>query len=71
MLKYWRYYELRFLWCVAEKSWTNGVCLSVCPSILARGARTAGQIGTGETPFDVPERQKDDGNNDSVAGATW
>ena len=47
------------------------VCLSVCPSILAHGARTAGQIGTGEAPFDAPERRKDNGNNGSVAGTTW
>ena len=72
MLKHWRYYELIFLWCVAEEVGPMVfVCLSVCPSILARGAPTAGQIGTGDTPFDAPERRKDDGNNDSVAGTTW
>ena len=45
--------------------------MSVCPSILANGARTAGLIGTGEGPFDAPERRKDDGANRGVIGTTW
>ena len=66
-----------FLWWVAEKSWANGVCVcvcfyvSVCPSILAPGAGTGGRIGTGEAPFDAPERRKDDGANRGTIGETW
>ena len=37
------------------------VCLYVCASIFACGARTAGPIGTGKYSFDAPERRKDDG----------
>ena len=46
-------------------------CLSVCSSILARGTRTGGRIGTGEASFDVPEQRKDDGANRRAIGATW
>ena len=62
-----------FLCWVAEKRWANGVCVSVfvCPSILAPGARKAGQIGTGEAPFDAPEWRKDDGANRGAIGGTW
>ena len=42
----------------------------VCPSIFAPGAQTAGPIGTGEAPFDAPERRKDDGANCRVIGGT-
>ena len=45
-------------------------CLSVCPSILSLGARTAGRIGTGEAQFDAPEQRKDDGGNRRVIGTT-
>ena len=51
------------------------VCLSVClcvrSSILAPGARMAGQIGTGEAPFEALERRKDDGANRGAIDATW
>ena len=47
------------------------VCLSMCQSILAPGARTAGLIATGEAPFHTLEQQKDDGINCGVMGATW
>ena len=45
--------------------------MSVCPSIWAPGAKTAGPIGTGETPFDALERWKDAGANRKAIGATW
>ena len=51
-----------FLWWVAVKSWPDRVsdclCLYVCPSIFESGEKTAGPIGTGETPFDTPEGGK-------------
>ena len=47
------------------------VCLSVCLSILAPGGQTAGPIGTGEAPFDAPERRKDDGANSGAIGGKW
>ena len=61
-----------FLWWVAEKSWFHGICgcVSVCPSILAPGARTAGPIGTGVGSFDATERWKDDGANCKAICAT-
>ena len=34
---------------------------SVCPRIFVFGAQMAGPIGTGEAPFDAPERRADDG----------
>ena len=33
------------------------VCMHVCSSIFASGARTAGRIGTGEYSFDPPKRR--------------
>ena len=67
-----------FLWWVAgEKLAGRCLCvcmyvgMSVCPSIFASGARTAGPIGTGEYPFDAPERRKDDGNGLGPIGCTW
>ena len=47
------------------------MCLSARSSILAPGAQTAGLIGTGEAPFDVPERRKDDGASRGAIDATW
>ena len=46
------------------------VCVSVCPSVLARGAQTAGPIGTGVAPFDAPIRRNDDGADLGSVGAT-
>ena len=45
--------------------------MSVCPSILASGARTAGLIGTDEYLFDVPERWKNDGASCGPIGCAW
>ena len=45
--------------------------MSVCPSILASGARAAGRIGTGKALFDVPERRKDNGASCGPIAATW
>ena len=59
-----------FLWWVAEKKFGQW-CLCVYSSILVPGAGTGGRIGTGETPFNAPERRKDAGNNRGVIGATW
>ena len=62
-----------FLWWVAEKKVGSVVFVrvSVCSSISASGARSAGPIETGEAPFDAPERRKDDGANRGVIGTTW
>ena len=63
-----------FLWWVAGKKQSGRclcVCMYVCPSIFASGARTAGWIGTGEYSFDAPERRKDDGNSFGPIGCTW
>ena len=37
----------------------------------ASEVRTAGPIGTGETPFDAPERRTDDGANFGAIDAAW
>ena len=47
------------------------VCLCVCSSIFAPGARTAELIGTSGISFDAPEQRKDDGANRGAIGATW
>ena len=47
------------------------VRLSVCSSILATGARTAGLIRTGEHSFDAPERRKDDGTGCGPIRCAW
>ena len=61
-----------FLWWVAENVvYMVFVCLSVYPSILAPGSRTAGAIGTEEAPFDAQERWKDDGANREAINGTW
>ena len=56
---------------VKEMELAGPVCVYVCPSIFASGARTAGRIGTGEYSFDAPERRKDDGNSFELIGCTW
>ena len=61
-----------FLWWVAKKVGSMVfVRVSVCPSILAPGARTDGLNGTGEAPFDAPEPRKDDGANRRAISAKW
>ena len=45
--------------------------MSVCPSILAYGARTAGRIGTDKYSFDAKERLKNDGNGFELIGFMW
>ena len=47
------------------------VCVHVCPSIFASGARTAGRIRTGGYPFDAPERREDDEISFGPIGCTW
>ena len=47
------------------------VCLSVCPSIFAFGARTASWIGKGEYSFNAPERRKDNDSDFGPIGCTW
>ena len=43
----------------------------MCSAIFASVARTAFPIGTGESPFDAPERQTDNGAVFGAIGATW
>ena len=43
----------------------------MCSNIIGIGARTAGPIGTGEAPFDVPEQRKDYDGNFRVTGGIW
>ena len=66
-----------FLRWVAEKSWPDRVCQSVCvcvcvcPSISGNSARSAGPIGTGVAPMDAPKRRNDNGAGRGSAGGTW
>ena len=47
------------------------VCMYVCPSIFASGARTVGRIGTGEYSLYANEKRKNDGNDFGPIGCTW
>ena len=66
-----------------KNSWADGVCVSVnqsvsqsvsqyvCSRIFVNNVRTAGPIGTGEAPIDMPIRRNDDGANPGSIGGTW
>ena len=45
--------------------------VSVCSSISRHSAQTAGPIGTGVAPMDVPKRRNDIGAGRGSAGGTW
>ena len=50
------------------------VCQSVsqyvCPNTLVNSARTAGLIGTGDAPINVPIRRNADGSDPGSIGGT-
>ena len=53
------------------QSVSQSVSQYVCPSVFGNSARTAGPIGPGVAPFDVPKRRNDDGACHESIGGTW